>query len=227
MSGLVTAFGRVSGVGAWAVILAAVVAVSAQERGAKPLGEEDLVKLLELQVGDDAVVGRIEKGGLGFAVDEAALDRLRTAGASEAVLEVVREAAAKSKPQADAITYEDVRKLLELGIDEGSILTRLEKSPTRFVLDAKQREELEKLGATPRLVSAMEGSRNERRNPEINDFVLILDCSGSMQDATPDGSPKMEAARRAVTDLIERIPEGRRVAFIVYGHDKAAACRAV
>ena len=48
----------------------------------KPLTETDLVKLIELQIDDQAVVARLEKGGVSFKVDAAAVGRLEKAGAS-------------------------------------------------------------------------------------------------------------------------------------------------
>lgn len=53
---------------------------------AKPLSEADLVKLLELQPDEQVVLGRIEKQGLDFKVDDAARERLKKAGAPPAVL---------------------------------------------------------------------------------------------------------------------------------------------
>lgn len=138
---------------------------------------------------------------------------------------LVRPARPGSPPS--PVTYQDVRKLLELGIDEEVVLLRLAKSPTRFVLDDAQRRELTGLGATPRLLAAMEGRREEAKNPEIGDFVLVLDCSASMSEPTSEGLTKMESAKRAVSDLIGRVPEGRRLAFLIYGHDRKLACRAV
>src|SRR5262249_28446327 len=64
------------------------------------------------------------------------------------------------------------------------------------------------------------------------DFVIILDCSGSMQDKTPDGVSKMDEAKKVVSEFIQDIPNGRRLAFIVYGHkvflqDKPRSCKEV
>ncbi len=209
-----------------ALLVFGAAAVRGQEP-ARPLKEADLVRLIELQVGDEAVIGRLAKGRLDFAADEAALDRLKSAGASDAVIEAVRKAGASRPAPAGVVTFENVRELLDLGVAEAAILGKLEKSPTRFVLDAAQKKELVALGASPRLIGAMEGRREQAKNSEINDFVLILDCSASMSEATADGTPKMDAARKAVADLIARVPNGRRVALVIYGHDKALACKAV
>src|SRR5215831_18022450 len=37
----------------------------------------------------------------------------------------------------------------------------------------------------------------------------------------------MEAAKKVVAELMDKIPNGRRVAFLIYGHDRALKCNAV
>lgn len=112
-------------------------------------------------------------------------------------------------------------KLLELGIDEATILKRLEKSPTVFVLDAEQITQLKKAGASEKLLSALQGVRqiSSQAAELITDFAVILDCSGSMKEKTKEGETKMAAAQRVVTELIEKIPDGLEVTFIIYGHE--------
>src|SRR5262245_59395628 len=75
------------------LVVALAVPVAAWALGparVKPLGEADVLKLIELQIDDDAIVARVERGGLGFKADEAALGRVRGAGASEDVLSALR-----------------------------------------------------------------------------------------------------------------------------------------
>ena len=48
-----------------------------------------------------------------------------------------------------------------------------------------------------------------------------------MQEPTPDGKPKMDVAKKSVTELVQRIPNGMKVMFVIYGHDKAMECKAV
>src|SRR5262249_39506757 len=48
----------------------------------KRLNEADLTRLIELQIGDDAIVNALGRSGVAFEVDEAAIERLRKAGAS-------------------------------------------------------------------------------------------------------------------------------------------------
>ncbi|MBI3469001.1 MAG: VWA domain-containing protein [Planctomycetes bacterium] len=54
---------------------------------------------------------------------------------------------------------------------------------------------------------------------DITDLAIILDCSGSMQQATTDGKSKMEVAKRVVSDLVQKIPDHLNVTFVIYGHE--------
>jgi hypothetical protein len=190
---------------------------------AAPLGEKDLIKLIELDLGEQAIITKLQKDGIDFKVDDAATARLKTAGASGAVLEAVRKAG-EAKPSATGggkpVTYADVLKLVQLGIEESEILKRLEKSPTVFTLGADQVEELKKAGASDKLLAALSGKRAVSvHSGDVTDFAIVLDCSGSMQEKTPDGLTKMESAKKVVSDLVRKIPSGLRVTFVIYGHE--------
>lgn len=205
------------------VSAAGAIVISGAAQGADaPLAEKGITSLVELQIDDEAILSRIRKAGLSFTPDDAALKRLAEAGASEAVLQAVREAGKTARPSNDkAVSFEDVVRLLELGIDEATIQNRLEKSPTVFVLDARQVAQLEKAGASQELIAALQ--RERTASPQaaelITDFAIILDCSGSMRESTKDGQTKMAVAQRVVTDLIEKLPDGLEVTFVVYGHE--------
>lgn len=189
---------------------------------AAPIGEQDLTKLIELELGDQAIVGKLQKEGVSFKVGDELVARLKKAGASDAVLEAVRKAGETKKPAASgkAVTYDDVLKLLELGIDEKEILKRLEKSPTVFTLGTDQVDELKKAGASETLLAALAGKRAaSAQSSDITDLAVILDCSGSMQEQTKDGQTKMEAAKKVVSDLVRKIPNGLRLTFVIYGHE--------
>ena len=205
---------------AWVGILAASRSAAAAD---PPLAEKAIVSLIELQIDDDAIIARVKKAGLAFAPDDAALVRLTEAGASEAVIQALRQAGAAKKPAAGgkAITFPDILKLLELGIDEATILKRLEKSPTVFVLDAEQIAQLKQAGASEKLLSSLQGVRqiSAQASELITDFAVILDCSGSMKEKTKEGETKMAVAQRVVTELIEKIPDGLEVTFVIYGHE--------
>ena len=200
----------------------------ARAQNVTPVSEADLTKLIELQVGDDAVIARVARSGVAFPVDAAALQRLRNAGASESILAVVRKAGQPANP----ITYEGILRLVQQGTNEDEILTRLRESPTTFTLDRGQIGELVRAGASPRLIKALQQLRNPvTSGSDISDFVVILDCSGSMKELTPDGISKMDAAKQVVTQFLRDIPEGKRLALIVYGimptNDKVASCKDV
>jgi hypothetical protein len=191
---------------------------------AKPLSEADLLKLVELALDDSVIVPRLEKAGVSFAVDDGVIERLTRAKASPAILAAVRKCGAA----APAITYQDVLQLVKLGINEDDLRKRLEKSPTLFTLARTQAEELKKAGASDQFLAFLKGKRNTPAEiGDITNFVLILDCSGSMADKTREGPSKMEVAKKVVSELITRIPNGRKLGFIVYGHDAALLCEAV
>jgi hypothetical protein len=214
---------RVSVVALSAILLAAPA--SADDKTAAAVSEADVRKLVELGLEDQVIIARVEKAGLGFTADEAALERLKRAGASAAVLATVRRAGGA----APVITYQDVLNLLKLGIAEGDVIKRLEKSPTVFTLNKSQVDELTSAGASDRLLARLQGQSGPPvRVGDVTDFAIILDCSGSMADRTAEGGPtKMEVAKQAVTALIDAVPDGRSVAFIVYGHDAELRCEAV
>src|SRR4029078_2114714 len=144
-----------------ALVLTGSFLTSSTSFGAdRPLGEDAIVSLIDLQIEDAAIIAKVKKAGISFEPAHAALDRLSKAGASEAVLQAVQDSAkAKKKPAAageKAVSYQDVLKLLELGIDEATILKRLEKSPTVFVLDAAQTKQLKGAGATEALIKVLQ-----------------------------------------------------------------------
>lgn len=162
-----------------------------------------------------------------------ALMRAGTAAlALSLVLGVITSARAQqANPTATPVTYQDVVKLLRSGQSEAEILEVLKKSPidVSFTLGESQANELRKMRVSDELIDAL---KNLKKQPsthvgDVSDLVLILDCSGSMTDKTKEGPTKMEAAKQVVTDLIQGFPSGRRLAFIVYGHDKQRACEAV
>src|SRR4051812_43607123 len=72
----------------------------AEAQATRSLNEEGIVKLIELQLGDDAIAAKLGKDGVSFSVDAAAIERLKKAGASEAVIEAVRQAG-QARPAAE------------------------------------------------------------------------------------------------------------------------------
>ncbi|MDQ3443319.1 MAG: VWA domain-containing protein [Chloroflexota bacterium] len=60
----------------------------------------------------------------------------------------------------------------------------------------------------------------EEAGTQVN-VELILDSSGSMADVTNTGEPRIDAAKRVLTDVIDAIPDDRpevNVGFRVFGH---------
>ena len=187
----------------------------------KPITEKDIVALVQLGIDEQAIVGSISRGTLDFDADDAALQRLKDAGASDGVLQALRDASKRpAAAPAQAITFDQVLQLVQLGIDEAAIIDRLAKSPTIFVLDAQQRSALTQAGASEKLIAAMTGSRPAPPQArDITDLAIILDCSGSMREVTREGKAKMDVAKQTLQDLLRNIPDGLNVTFVIYGHE--------
>lgn len=196
---------------------------------ADPLTEDDVLTLIKLRVKDGAIVSRVQEDGVSFPVDATTIDRLKKAGASAGVLAAIQKAADKKGggEAAQAVTYQDVVRLLKLRVPEDEILRLLEKSPTHFTLGADQVAELRKLRASERLLGAMRERKAGGPAREVSDVAIILDCSGSMSEKTEDGKMKMDVAKQVVAEMVEQIPQGLHVAFIIYGHDEKLGCKAV
>src|SRR5262245_64425394 len=124
------------------------------------------------------------------------------------------------------VDFDGVLRLLREGENVNKIIRQVEESPTAFVLSPEQIKQLEKAGANTLLIEAMQAKAGRRPAPDVTNFAVILDCSASMKDKIPDGRTKMEAAKEAVTRLINAIPNGKRLAFVVYGHNLRQECKA-
>jgi WD40 repeat protein len=92
---------RISGVfaGILAVVIPLLGLLVARADGPKPLSEADLLKLIELQIREKAIIARVEKAGVDFKMDDAVIERLKKAGASEAVLAAVRKGKTAEQPE--------------------------------------------------------------------------------------------------------------------------------
>jgi len=204
-------------------VVAVLVTLAAAQTPAKPVSEQDVTAMLSLGLDAEAIVARVKKAGIAFEASDAALDKLKAAGATEAVLAAVKAEGAKGKsaaPAAGAVTYDQVLQMLSLGIDEGGILARLAKSPTTFTLSSEQVAALKQAGASEKVLQAMQGLRAaSAQSSDITDLAIILDCSGSMKELTAGRETKMAAAKRVVSDLVNKIPEGLNVTFVIYGHE--------
>ena len=84
--------------------------------------------------------------------------------------------------------------------------------------------------SSPRLAPAtlIDALQKKRMSLEdVQNFALVIDCSGSMKETLPDGRAKMDAAKAVLTQLVKKIPDGLNVSLTIYGHDAAAVCKAV
>ena len=196
---------------------------------ASPISKSDFQTLLKF-LKPAEVVGKIEADGVAFDADEATLDELRRYGATDEIVSAIRTASTRTTPAPSqgAISYDDVRSLLKLRLPEAKLLEIVNRSATVFTLDAAQERELQQLGASQTVISALKGGPSAVRDVgEVTDLAIIFDCSGSMKETTSDGEQKMAAAKRVVTDLIKSIPNGLGLTLVVYGHDARLRCRAV
>lgn len=133
-----------------------------------------------------------------------------------------------SAQQARAVTFNQLLEYLELQVPESKIQQLVAASPTSFVLGSEQLDRLRAAGASETLLQSLVASAPAvSAASDVSDFVVILDCSGSMNDKLVDGGSKWEAARAATLQLIDSIPEGRRLSLIVYGTDLARKCHSV
>lgn len=192
------------------------------------LTEDELVQLID-QLKDKAILARLEKQGIAFKVDDALLDRFKKAGASDDVLAAVRKlgGGGGGTSGGKVVTYQEVTQMLRDGLKEKKIMEVLTKSPTRFTLGADQVAELKKLEASDQLIKFMQDRNTGTPVHKLTDLVIILDCSGSMAEKTPDGITKMDAAKKVLSEILPKIPDGLRTCFMIYGHDKALECKAV
>jgi Mg-chelatase subunit ChlD len=149
-----------------------------------------------------------------------------TLGAASLAMPGVRGFAADS-----ALTFQKLVEYFDLGVKEERILKAVNDSATSFTLSDEQIKTLKSKGASEKVIDALKkksaSAGHVAASSDITDFVLILDCSGSMRDRTSDGKSKWEVAQRAALDLVNAIPNGRQLAFIAYGHNREQGCAAV
>jgi hypothetical protein len=127
------------------------------------------------------------------------------------------------------VSFDDLMTALKEGVEEEEILKGLIASPTHFTLSEYQSAQLERIGASKRILDALKTKPIQAGSAgsDITDLAIILDCSGSMKERTPDGDSKMEAAKRVLTGLIPSIPNGLDVTCVLYGFDARKTCDAV
>ena len=69
---------------------------------------------------------------------------------------------------------------------------------------------------------------------QVKNALIILDSSGSMAEKMSDGSVKMDVAKEEIKKMVEGLPKGINIAFMVYGShgsnaakDKAVSCAGI
>jgi hypothetical protein len=137
---------------------------------------------------------------------------LKRVSAPVALLALVMLAAglAWSQTSNAALTEEKIVKLIDLNVDDAAISSVLQKQGINSAADDAVIERLKKAGATEAVLIAMhEKQAASNPNVEITDFAIILDCLASMGENTKERPSKMTVAKRAVTDLIQKIPDER------------------
>ncbi len=123
------------------------------------------------------------------------------------------------------VTFDKVLEYVELGVDGGKIAQLVAASPAKLTLESEQAQKLRQAGATEALLASIQGSVES--SSDVADFIVILDCSGSMNDRLLDGSSKWKAAQQAAIELIKSVPEGRGLSLIAYGLDAQRQCSSV
>ncbi len=206
----------VAAIAAWLCLARAPAAVAA------PLTEDDVNKLLQLNLDGKAIVSSIHENGIAFRADSGTLAKFKSAGASGEVLDALSKAAhakpgSQPAPARAAIKYEDVLRLLELRVGEDAILNRLAESQQTFALDAKQIEDLKGKGASERLIAAMQQSSPPAGTIQLRDLAIVVDCSKRMAEKTADGVTRMDAVRNVLANTVRAIPDGVRLTLVIYG----------
>lgn len=125
-----------------------------------------------------------------------------------------------------AVSYEQLLNQVKTGVDDATLIRQLEESPIVYVFDREQIAELRKAGASEAVIAAFQKDR-VRTKDVITDFILIFDCSNSMNEPAQNGQSKMQVAKTTVADLIDLIPIGMPTSLIVYGHNVEEKCEAV
>ncbi len=99
--------------------------------------------------------------------------------------------------QPQTVTFQQVLDYLRLEVKEEKILKVLQDSPAVFTLGADQITQLKSAGASQRLIDAMQkrgANVSSENSSDIGDFILILDCSGSMRGDAEPGCPKLSSS---------------------------------
>ena len=75
----------------------------------------------------------------------------------------------------------------------------------------------------PALLSALMCAAQPALSESPRSVALVLDASGSMNAKLPDGQTRIDAAKKAVADLVSRMDTTTRLALRAYGHQSPTA----
>jgi hypothetical protein len=114
-----------------ALLLAAGLGFAQGDSPKQPLSEAALLKLLKSDLEEEVIVTLIEKRGVAFAANDAALGRLKEGGASNAVLAAVKAHTSREAPKTEekARGSEDNKVLATAKHEKGLIVEVLEVKP--------------------------------------------------------------------------------------------------
>jgi len=127
------------------------------------------------------------------------------------------------------VTFDQLLSFVQLEVKDEKLLKMLAESPTSFTLGEDQIGKLRAAGASETLLSAIRRPTTigQSQTSDIRDFVIVLDASASMRDEVEPGVTKWDSAKKAASDLIRSVSNGRRLAFIVYGNDISKRCNSI
>ena len=84
------------------IIPALVCVYGAPQQGSNSFSEDDLIRLIKMEVSPNVIVNLVQKYGISFQPDKPTLERLKKEGAGDALLEAIRSAAPPPHPKAPA-----------------------------------------------------------------------------------------------------------------------------
>lgn len=92
-------------VGNWLIIPVTLLATltTGWAQANRPLTEENLTTLIQLRIDDDDIMTKLKREGITFVVDDATIDRLKKAGASDKLVAAIKSASSlNSNPASGA-----------------------------------------------------------------------------------------------------------------------------
>lgn len=192
------------------LLLVAAVAAPAVPQEEMELSE--IVYLLETNTPEDELVREIKKCGVKFRLDENAEKQLRTKGATDHVLGVIRQVQLLG----------DVVKMKQAGKSDLEIITKIVETGVILTLAAEDKRMLARKGVSTDIVDALQGTYSFR------DFKTHEHPGGFFRIQHPDGWKRIDEYKDdkiiiAFTPLdrttSRNLEIGFRIEITVVGHD--------